>query len=64
MRQFSGSNPPRAPPLESIEKSPCLGAEAIGEPVVDRPEEHQGISGTALIAQQLGKARAGARFPQ
>jgi len=50
--------------LESIEKSPCLGAEAIGEPVVDRPEEHQGISGTALIAQQLGKARAGARFPQ
>ena len=30
--------------------------EPFGKPGVDRPEERQGISGTALIAQQPGKA--------
>ena len=51
-----------------VEKSLCgfqIGrVEPLGEPVVDRLEERQGISGTALIAQQPGKARGGPQFPR
>ena len=57
----------RPPLLEGIEKSFCRfeigGVETLGEPAVDRPQERRGISGTALIAQQPGKARRGAQFP-
>jgi hypothetical protein len=38
--------------------------EAFGKPVVDRLEEHQGISGTAVVAQEPGKARRGAQVPR
>src|SRR5215472_12045531 len=37
--------------------------EPLGEPVVDRLEKRYCMSGTALIAQQPGKARGGAQFP-
>jgi hypothetical protein len=50
-------------PCERVEKGLCSlqisRVDAFGEAVVDRMEERHGISGTALIAQQLGEARSG-----
>ena len=42
---------------------PIRRRETFGETIVNGLEERQGISGTALIAQQPGKARGRAEFP-
>src|SRR5436305_8313341 len=57
---------PRRPLSESIEKDLCrfeIGRfEPFGKPAIDRLEGCQGVGGTALLAQQPGKARGGAQF--
>jgi hypothetical protein len=47
-------------PIEQLFRRHQVGRiETFGEPVVHRPENHQGIGRTALIAQQTGKAYGG-----
>jgi hypothetical protein len=40
------------------------GAEAFGEPSVDRREQAAGFAAAALVAAQPGKADGGAQFPE
>jgi hypothetical protein len=46
---------------EGVKKGFCRSHEPFAEPVVDGIQKRQRIGGTALIAQQPGRARGGAQ---
>src|SRR5713226_8436231 len=51
-----------------VEQRLCVfevgGAEAFGEPAVDRREEVAGFGVAALVAAEPGEARGGTQFPE
>ena len=68
LRRLRRKRIPRHSLLEGVEESLAVLRSAVsnpsGKPVADRLEERQGVSGTALVAPQPGKARGGAQLPQ